>query len=127
MGPGPHAEILTPYFHNMKALLTGVVILGDIDVNKLKFVTARSLYMGYTSTLSPPKVVHKYDVVWEQVWTRLQNPVLDMMGREILFMIIHNSVDNKDRVFNFNMSVLPTVHYVAYCKTMYTFVVSVSV
>ena len=107
MGPGPHAEILSPYFQHMKALLTGAVILGDIDVKKLKLVTAKSLYMGYSSTFPPPKVVFKWDVVWEQVWTRLQNPVLDMMGREILFMIIHNIVANKDRVFKFNMTASP--------------------
>ena len=28
MVPGPHAEILSPYFQHMKALLTGAVILG---------------------------------------------------------------------------------------------------
>ena len=67
MGPGPHAEILSPYFQHMKALLTGSVILGDIDVMKLKLVTAKSLYMAYTSTFPPPKVVYKYDVIWELV------------------------------------------------------------
>ena len=105
MIPGPHAEIMSPYFQHMRALLPE--ILGDIDVKKLSLVTAKNLYKGFTSTFPPPKVTYKYDVEWEQVWSRLMNPVLDIMGREILFMIIHNIVANKDRVFKFNMIASP--------------------
>ena len=107
MGHGPHAEIMSPYFQHMRSLLTGGVILGDIDVGKLKLVTAKDLYKGFTTTFPPPKVIFKYDVEWLQVWMRLQCPVLDIMGREILFMIIHNIVANKDRVFKFNMTASP--------------------
>jgi hypothetical protein len=91
----------------MKSLLTGAVILGDIDVKKLKVVTAKSLYLSFTSTFPPPKVVYKYNVDWDQVWARLQNPVLDIMGREILFLIVHNIVANKERVFKFHMTASP--------------------
>ena len=107
MGPGPHAEIVSPYFQHMKSLLTGAVILGDIEVNKLRLVTAKNLYLGFTSTFPPPKVVFKFDVNWGQVWTRLQNPVLDIMDREILLLTVHNIVANKDRVFKFNMTASP--------------------
>ena len=107
MGPGPHAEIISPYFQHMKSVLTGAVILGDIDVKKLKVVTAKSLYLSFTSTVPPPKVVYKYNVDWDQVWARLQNPVLDIMGREILFLIVHNIVANKERVFKFHMTASP--------------------
>ena len=107
MGVGPHAEILSPYFQHMKALLSGAVILGDIDVVKLKLVTAKSLYLGFTSTFPPPKIVYKYDVDWSCVWSRQQNSVLDIMGKEILFLIVHNIIANKDRVFKFNMTASP--------------------
>ena len=85
MGPGPHAEIVSPYFQHMKALLAGAVLLKDNYVSNLMLVTAKDLYLSFTSTFPPPKVVFKFDVDWEQVWTRLQNPVLDVMGKEILF------------------------------------------
>ena len=107
MGPGPHAEIVSPYFQHMKALLAGAVLLKDIDVSNLMLVTAKGLYLSFTSTFPPPKVVFKFDVDWEQVWTRLQNPVLDVMGKEILFIIVHNIVANKERVFRFNMIASP--------------------
>ena len=107
MGAGPHAELMSPYFQHMRALLTSGVILGDVDVSKLQLVTAKNLYKGFTSTFPPPKVIFKFDVDWNQVWTRLQNPVLDFMGKEILFMNIHNIIANKDRIFRFNMIASP--------------------
>ena len=107
MSQGPHAEIMSPYYRHMRSLLTGGILLGDVDVSKLKLVTSKYLYKQFTSTFPPPKVVYKYDVDWEQVWTRLQNPVLDSLGKEILFMIIHNIVANKERIFKFNMTASP--------------------
>ena len=57
MGQGPHAELMSPYFQHMRSLLTGGILLGDIDVSKLKLVTAKHLYKQFTSTFPPPKVV----------------------------------------------------------------------
>ena len=107
MGRGPHAELLTPYFQHMKALLVAGFTLGDITVRNLKRVTAKELYMSFTSTFPPPKVIFKFDVDWDLVWKRLQYQVLDPSSREIHFLIIHNIVANKDRMHKFNMTASP--------------------
>ena len=107
MGEGPHAEIISTYFQHMRTLLSAGLILGDIAFSRLHLVTAKALYLGFTTTFPPPKVVFKYNVDWVQVWTRLQDPVLDAKAREILFMIIHNIVANKERVYRFNMAASP--------------------
>ena len=91
----------------MKALLTGGLTLGDIAIGKLKKVTARDLYRGFTSSFPPPKVVFKFDVDWDIVWKRLQYSVLDHASREILFLILHNIIANKDRMYRFNMAASP--------------------
>ena len=75
-----------------------------VEVGRLGQVTAKVLYQGLTSTFPPPKVVLKFDVDWNQVWQRLQIPVLDTLGKEVLFLVIHNIVANKDRMFRCNMS-----------------------
>ena len=36
MGHGPHAEIVSPNFQHMRSLLTGAVILGDIEISNCK-------------------------------------------------------------------------------------------
>jgi hypothetical protein len=97
MSLGSHAEIISPYFQHVKALLAGSLILGDIQPGKLKLVNAKNLYMGFTSTFPPPKITFKFDIDWNPVWMRLQTPVLDMNSRDIMFMIIHNILANKDK------------------------------
>ena len=101
MFEGPHAEIISPYFMHMKALLTGGLLLGDITVRNLKRITAKNIYAGFTSSFPPPKIEYKYDVDvdWSQVWRRLQSPMLEPGAREVFFLLINNIVANKDRLF----------------------------
>ena len=68
MSKGPHAQIITAYFLHMEALLVGGLVLGDVEANKLKKVTAKVLYEGFTTTFPPPKVVFKFDTEWSKVW-----------------------------------------------------------
>ena len=84
----------------MKALLVGGLVLGDIEVNELKKVTAKTLYEGFTSSFPPLKVVFKFDIDWSQVWCRLQSPMLESGAREVLFMGINNIIANGDRLHN---------------------------
>ena len=98
MSDGPHAEIISSYFLHMKALLVGGLVLGDIEVNELKKVTAKTLYEGFTSSFPPPKVIFKFDIDWSQVWCRLQSPMLESGAREVLFMVINNIIANRDRL-----------------------------
>ena len=87
----------------MKSLLVGAIVLGDIDVANLKKTSAKSPYLGFTSSFPPPKVVFKYNDDWNQVWHRLQSPMLDPRAGEIFLLVI-----NKDRLYNkFNMANSP--------------------
>ena len=100
MADGPHAEIISPHFKHMKELLIAGIVVGDVDVERLRKTTAKSLYSSFTSTFPPPKIVYKYEVDWSRVWMRLQSPMLEPRAREILFMIINNIIPNRDRLFN---------------------------
>ena len=100
MAVGPHAEIISPYFSNMKDLLVAGIVLGDVNAKNLRKTTAKSLYTSFSSTFPPPKVVYKYEVDWDMVWMRLQSPMLESKQREVMFMIVHNIVPNRDRLCN---------------------------
>ena len=70
-----------------------------------------SHYLGFTSSFPPPKIVYKYNVDWNQVWHRLQSPMLEPRAREILFLVINNIVASKERLYNkFNMAKSPNCH-----------------
>ena len=99
MASGPHAEIISPYFQHMRLLLVEGLVLGDVDATRLANVSAKQLYLGYTSSFPPPKVMFKFAVEWSVVWKRLDSPVLDPLAREYFFMIINNIVPNRERLF----------------------------
>ena len=96
---GPYAEFISPYFQHMRFLLTEGLVLEDISAGALGRVTAKELYESYTSTLPPPKVVFKFDVDWQLVWERLDYSVLDPLGREFIFMFVHNIVPTRERLY----------------------------
>ena len=100
MAVGPHAEIISPYFNYMRLLLVEGLVLGDIKVDRIRNVTSKSLYEGYTSSFPPPKVVFKFDIDWPLVWERLQNLSLEPSAREYMFSIVHNIVPNRDRLYS---------------------------
>ena len=99
MAAGPHAEIVCEYFQHLRMLLVEGFEIGDLRVNNLERVTAKELYVGYTSTFPPPKVVYKYDVDWGLFWSRLNSPVLEAGGKEALFLVVHNIVPKTERVW----------------------------
>ena len=74
------------------------MVLGDFDPTQVGRVTAKSLSKEFTSSFPPPKVMFKFDVDWQLVWSRLASPVLDPLAREFLFMIVNNSVPNRERL-----------------------------
>ena len=76
MGQGPHAEIISPYVLHMKSLLQVAFVLDEIQIENLHLVTANSLYLVFTSSFPPPKIVSKYNADWCKVWQGLQSPCL---------------------------------------------------
>ena len=83
----------------MRLLLVEGLVLGDLSVATIRRLTAKELYQSNTTSFPPPKIVFKYDVDWSLVWKRLDYLVLDPLGREALFSIIHNIVPNRERLF----------------------------
>ena len=82
MAEGPHAEIVCPYFQHMRLLLVEGLVLGEIQIDRIRSVTAKKLYEDYTSTFPPPKVIYRFDVDWPLVWGRLENISFDSFARE---------------------------------------------
>ena len=101
MAMGPHAELISPYFFHMKALLVGGILLGDVKARRLGETTAKNLYASFTSSFPPAKIEYKFaDVEWSRVWRRLQSPMLEAGAREIFFLLINNIIANRDRLFS---------------------------
>ena len=78
---------------------------GFVDPNQLQRFRVKDLYKELTTTLPPPKIVYKYrDLPWETIWKNINHPVLDVKQRELLFMLVHNILPTRQRLFRLNQA-----------------------
>ena len=103
MGLGQHgdyAEVVPEYFNHLKDLFTTAHAMETIKVASLNSISAKQIYEEFTSTFPPPKVIYRHaDLPWEDIWRRLNRPVIDSPVKDILFMVIHNVLPTRDRLF----------------------------
>ena len=104
MGPGQHADQAPEHFQQLKRLFKEAHALEIIDVEHLSKVPAKQIYEDYTSSFPPPKIESRYaDLPWNDIWSRLNHPVLTSPVRDIMFLLIHNCLPTRDRLLRLNM------------------------
>ena len=105
MGTGDHAESVPEYFQHLQRLFMESHALEIINVDRLNLVPAKQIYEDFTSSFPPPKVEYKYEnLPWNDIWQRLNHPVLTSKTRDIMFLVIHNILPTRDRLHRMNMS-----------------------
>ena len=103
MGYGDHANHTPEYFQHLKQLFLEAHALEIIDVEHLNKISAKEIYAEFTSSFPPPKVVFKYEnMPWDDIWDRLNRPVLSSHERDVMFIIIHNILPTRERLFRLN-------------------------
>ena len=77
---------------------------GLVDPERLDAVKVRDLYWERMESPPPPKVTHKFpEVDWRRVWSRLENPVLEPEGRDLLYSLINNILPINVREFRMGL------------------------
>ena len=103
MGGGDHAEVTPPYFNHLQELFLEAHANEIIDVKSLNSVPAKEIYQEFTTTFPPPKVIYKYgNLPWNEIWNRLNKPVISSHVRDIMFLVIHNILPTRDRLHRLN-------------------------
>ena len=104
MRHGPHAVTVPDYFRHLQNLFLEAHALEIINVERLNLVPAKQIYQDYTSSFPPPKVIYKYEnLPWNDIWKRLNHPVLTSKTRDIMFLVIHNILPTRERLHRLNM------------------------
>ena len=102
--PGPHSERVPVYYVHFRRLFEEAVLNSSVDVANLGGAQTKLIYRGFTETLPPPKIVYKYDLPWDTVWSRINHPVLSLYQRELLFMLVHNILPTRERLHRLNQA-----------------------
>ena len=97
MGVGDHANRTPAYFQHLKQLFLEAHAAEIIDVEHLNKISAKEIYKDFTSSFPPPKVIFKYEnMPWDDIWDRLNRPILSSHERDIMFIIIHNILPTRE-------------------------------
>ena len=104
MGDGDHADRTPAYFHHLQELFLMSCHANEIiNVISLNSVPAKDIYVDFTSTFPPPKIVYKYDnLPWNEIWDRLNRPVINSQIRDVMFLVIHNILPTRQHLFRLN-------------------------
>ena len=103
MAAGAHAGQVPAYFQHLQRLFLEAHANEIINNASLNSVAAKQIYQDYTSTFPPPKVIFKYDnLPWNEIWDRLNRPVINSHVRDIMFLVIHNILPTRDRLHRLN-------------------------
>ena len=87
------------YFLHLKELFLQAYALEIINSDNLNAVPCKVIYSDLTSSFPPPKIIYKYeDLPWNEIWDRLNLPVLTSEIRDLMFMLIHNILPTRDRL-----------------------------
>ena len=78
-----------------------------ITVGNWKLVTNKIIYMGFSEHFVVPRVEVESGISLKPVWRRLTSPSLTSGCREILFLLIHNKLPVKERLFRIGLAFDP--------------------
>merc|ERR1711942_452487 len=106
------------------------MISEKVNAGTLKNLKNKTVYAEMTSSFPPPKVVMESDQDYSTAWKRLHSPVVDGKARDVLFLLIHNKLPVKERLFRIGLNRDPycikcaraeindIVHYFCTCESV---------
>ena len=76
-----------------------MIISEKVNAGTIKTLTNKTVYAEMTSSFPPPKVVMDSNRDYGIAWRRLHSPVVDDKARDVLFLLLHNKLPVKERLF----------------------------
>ena len=104
---GEHAGGNAEYYDHLATVVMDARINDQVTVENWKLVTNKFIYMGYSEDFPLPKVEAEAGISYKQVWKRLWNTCLTSSVREVLFLLVHNKLPVRERLFRIKVAVDP--------------------
>ena len=91
------------YFSCIADLVAEMMISEKVNAGTIKTLTNKLVHAELTSSFPPPKVVMNSNRDYSTAWRRLHSNVVDGKARDILFLLLHNKLPVKERLFRIGM------------------------
>ena len=122
----------TPEYYTYYADLVAEMMISEkVSAESVKTLKNRTVYAEMTSSFPPPKVVMESNRDYSTSWRRLHSPVVDCKARDVLFLLLHNKLPVKERLFRIGLGhdpyclkcagaeVSDIVHFFCSCEAVY--------
>ena len=106
-GDGEHCIEPGEYFECISSLIVEAKLSEQIDENNWNTVVNKNLYSGFCSNLPSPKVEQDLGFSLKIAWKNLQHDYLNSSEREILFLLLHNKLSVRERMFRIGQAADP--------------------
>ena len=104
---GDHALVSVEYYDYLASLVVEAKLSDQVTAGNWKTVTNKTIYLGFSGGFPVPKVEVEAGMSYALVWRSLSSPCLTSVSKEIYFLLIHNKLPVKERLFRIRLSVDP--------------------
>ena len=80
-----------------------MLISDKVTASTVKNLTNKTVYAEMTSSFPTPKVVMGSNKDYSSAWKRLHSPVVDDKARDVLFLLLHNKLPVRERLFRIGL------------------------
>ena len=91
------------YFDNVADVVAEMMTSDKVSAGTMKTLTNKIVYTEMTSSFPPPKVVFESNRDYSVAWRRLHSPVVDSKAKDVLFLLLHNKLPVKERLFRIGL------------------------
>ena len=104
---GEHAQELPAYFDHISQLVADAKACDFINQSNWRGLTSKTLYMQLIKSKPVPKVEQEAGFSYKEVWRRVSCSVLTPSARDSLYLLIHNKLPVRERLFRIGLAVDP--------------------
>ena len=109
-----HASVVPSFFLNMADLVAENLISESVSSDNWRRITNKMIYRSYLKNSPPTKIEQETGSSMEIVWKRLSYSGLPASEREILYLLVHNKLPVKERIYRVGQAPDP------YCNHCFT-------
>ena len=91
------------YYAYIADLVAEMMISEKVTAGTMKNLTNKTVYAEMTSSFPPPKVEMESNRDYSTAWKRLNSPVVDGKARDVLFLLLHNKLPVRERLFRIGL------------------------
>ena len=107
IGAGEHAQDVPGYFEHLAELVVDAKSSDLVRPTNWKAVTSKSIYMHHLRSLAVAKVEQEAGRSYKTAWERAASPVLTACARDVLYLLIHNKLPLREKMFRIGLAADP--------------------